>query len=273
MLLLDDVASLLLSHNAHAVTLILHNIPSNGGSCDTTTTKNGALAAEYPLVFIALRAMLILKWFLSILKQQYSSWNEKLRTSFSNTINVKVFSFRKYYQIGHAIFYINAFSKDYLITLPSLYIKGLITGLPYINYTARIDYSGKGWLSRKKNSFTASLYPKVVNNFNPNVTKTTQLIIVLVKQQDKIESPISKGDIDTTLYKKSIIKNQQRDIRKKEKDKGREWERRFFTYVETHLVFDTLLKTISESINNTLINGIWIFDPEKAKNLQPLFQQ
>lgn len=59
----------------------------------------------------------------------------------------------------------------YLITLPSLHIEGLIFGSPFVEldgnslitsstgFTAKIDYSGKGWLSGKKNSFTASLYP------------------------------------------------------------------------------------------------------------------
>ena len=77
--------------------------------------------------------------------------------------------------------------------------------------------------------------------------------------------------MDTTSYEKSIIENQQRDMRKKEKDEGREWERRFFTRTETHTVFDALSKAIDESINDTSTNGIWMFDPEKARNLQPPF--
>jgi hypothetical protein len=56
-----------------------------------------------------------------------------------------------------------------LITLPSLHIEGLITGSPFVElnktsiiysstgYVANIDYSGRGWLSGKKNSFTATL--------------------------------------------------------------------------------------------------------------------
>lgn len=346
----------------------------------TSLVEYSSYWAEHPSVFVApaseqdpaKRAMLVLKWFLSTLKQQYSSRNEKLgsekkplnpflgelflgrweddagttqlvseqvshhppvtgyciwnrkhgvrlqgynaqKASFSNTINVK--------QIGHAIFHIDAFSEDYLITLPSLHIEGLITGSPYVElnkssyiqsssgYTARIDYSGKGWLSGKKNSFTASLYPegrekeliytisgqwtgcfticdaktkKVVDSFDPNVTKTTQLTVAPVEQQDEMESrrawqkvaqAISKGDMDTTSYEKSIIENQQRDMRKKEKDEGRKWERRFFTRAETHPVFDTLSKPIGESINDTATNGIWMFDPEKARNSQPPFRQ
>jgi hypothetical protein len=56
-----------------------------------------------------------------------------------------------------------------LITLPSLHIEGIVYGSPYVElnksttitsssgYVATIDYSGKGWISGKKNSFTATL--------------------------------------------------------------------------------------------------------------------
>lgn len=57
-----------------------------------------------------------------------------------------------------------------MITLPSLHIEGLIFGAPFVEldgsthitsssgYSAKIDYSGKGWLSGKKNSVVATLY-------------------------------------------------------------------------------------------------------------------
>jgi len=89
------------------------------------------------------------------------------KASFSKTINIK--------QIGHAVLTVPTPASQevdtYLITLPSLHIEGLLFGSPFIEldgtsyvtsstgYTAKIDYSGKGWLSGKKNSFTASMYP------------------------------------------------------------------------------------------------------------------
>lgn len=89
------------------------------------------------------------------------------KASFSKTINIK--------QIGHAVLTVpSAGSKEpdtFLVTLPSLHIEGLIFGSPFIEldgtsyitsstgFTAKIDYSGKGWLSGKKNSFTAILFP------------------------------------------------------------------------------------------------------------------
>ncbi|CAK7210487.1 Oxysterol-binding protein 4 [Sporothrix curviconia] len=94
------------------------------------------------------------------------------KASFKSTIIIK--------QIGHAVLTVpvpagadgkEAEPDKYLITLPGLHIEGLLFGSPFVEldgcsyitsstgYTARIDYSGKGWLSGKKNSVTAVLYP------------------------------------------------------------------------------------------------------------------
>ena len=85
------------------------------------------------------------------------------KASFSRTIHVR--------QVGHALFTIGAHNETYLITLPSLHIEGLIYGSPFVElnkattitsssgYVAKIDYSGKGWVSGKKNSFHATLFP------------------------------------------------------------------------------------------------------------------
>jgi len=345
----------------------------------TSLVEYSSYWAEHPEIFIApakeqdpaKRAVLVLKWFLSTLKQQYSSRSEKLgsekkplnpflgelflgkwedaagttqlvseqvshhppvtaysiwnssagvrlqgynaqKASFSRTINVK--------QIGHAIFHIDAFDEDYLITLPSLHIEGLITGSPYVElnrcsyiqsssgYTAKIDYTGKGWLSGKKNSFTASLYQdgkekeplytvdgqwtdsftirdaktkKAVDSFDPKATKTTPLTVATIEQQDEMETrrawqkvatAISKGDMDTTSYEKSIIENHQREMRKKEKEEGREWSRRFFTRTTRSPTFEALAMKIGESVNEDLTDGIWLFDQEKAKESAPPFR-
>ncbi|KAK4570403.1 Oxysterol-binding protein 4 [Recurvomyces mirabilis] len=196
----------------------------------TSLTEFSAYWAEMPRLLVApanepdpqKRAMLVLKWFLSTLKQQYASRNEKLgsekkplnpflgelflgkwedaegetqlvseqvshhppvtaysiwnnkqgvrlqgynaqKASFSRTINVK--------QVGHAVLHLDKYNEDYVITLPSLHIEGLITGSPYVElnkssyivgsngFTSRIDYSGKGWVSGSKNSLSAIMYP------------------------------------------------------------------------------------------------------------------
>lgn len=111
------------------------------------------------------------------------------KASFSKTINIK--------QIGHALLTVPNPSKPgekdtYLITLPSLHVEGLLFGAPFIEldgasyitsstgFTAKIDYSGKGWLSGKKNSFTAVLHPtgkekEVIYNVSGQWTKAFEI--------------------------------------------------------------------------------------------------
>lgn len=340
----------------------------------TSLTEFSSYWAEHPAVFVApasepdpaRRAMLVLKWFLSTLKQQYASRSEKLgsekkplnpflgelflgkwegpegvgttylvseqvshhppvtayciwnpqhgvrlqgynaqKASFKSTINVK--------QIGHAILHLDKYDEDYLITLPSLHIEGLITGSPFVElnrqsyitstsgYTAKIDYSGRGWISGKKNTFSASLWKhgdekhplytvdgqwtddftiketktkKVVDTYSPQTTPVTPLTIAPLEAQDPLESrrawqkvaeAIVKGDTDTAGYEKSLIENAQREMRKKEKEEGTEWERRYFNRVKSDPVFDALAPRIGEVIGDDVTNGVWVFDREKAR--------
>ncbi|KAF2834971.1 oxysterol binding protein-like protein [Patellaria atrata CBS 101060] len=347
----------------------------------TSLVEYSSYWAEHPSLFVAptseqdpaKRAMLVLKWFLSTLKQQYSSRNEKLgsekkplnpflgelflgrwndeagetqlvseqvshhppvtaysiwndkhgirlqgynaqKASVSSTINVK--------QIGHAILHIDAFDEDYLITLPSLHIEGLITGSPFVElnrtsyiqsssgYTAKIDYKGRGWLSGKKNTFSATLFPSgkekevlytvegqwndsftikgsmknVVEKFDAKAAKISPLLIADLEEQDSMESrrawakvaaAISKGDMDATSREKSLIENAQREMRKKEKEENREWERRFFTRKETSPVFEALVKKggLQEELDLDKTSGVWAFDSEKASSVKPPFRK
>lgn len=82
--------------------------------------------------------------------------------SFNGSVNVK--------QIGHAILHLDAFDEDYLIPLPNVKIKGILSGTPYpelygqyhivatSGFVAEIDFSGKGFLSGTKHSVDATLY-------------------------------------------------------------------------------------------------------------------
>ncbi|KAI0506479.1 Oxysterol-binding protein [Xylaria bambusicola] len=262
----------------------------------TSLTEFSSYWGEHPSVFAApakeadpaKRALLVLKWFLTTLKQQYASrsesygnekkplnpflgelflgkWEDNVGTtalvseqvnhhppataysikneasgvhlqgynaqkaSFSKTINIK--------QIGHAILSVPVPSKTgesetYLITLPSLHIEGLIFGAPFVEldgssyitsstgFTAKISYLGKGWVSGKKNSFTATLYPTgdeknvlyncsgqwtkafeihsgsskhnssktLVGTWDPDVNPMSELIVMPVDQQHPLES-------------------------------------------------------------------------------------
>jgi hypothetical protein len=80
----------------------------------------------------------------------------------------------------------------------------------------------------------------------------------------KVADAILKGDTDTAGYEKSIIENQQRELRKKEKEEGREWETKYFSRSDKHPTFETLATKLGEPINDGQTNGIWVFDPEKA---------
>lgn len=262
----------------------------------TSLTEFSSYWCEHPAVFAApakekdpaKRAVLVLKWFLTTLKQQYASRKEQYgnekkplnpflgeiflgkweddagttevvseqvshhppataysiinhptkvhlsgynaqKASFSKTINIK--------QIGHAVLTIpNPIKPDendtYLITLPSLHVEGLIWGTPFIEldgasyitcstgYTAKIDYSGKGWLSGKKNSFVATLYPtgnekeilfnatgqwtkafeiysgsakhngssSLLDSWDPAAASSTKLIVAPIEEQHPLES-------------------------------------------------------------------------------------
>lgn len=71
--------------------------------------------------------------------------------------------------------------------------------------------------------------------------------------------------MDTTGVEKSKIENEQREMRKKEKEEGREWERRYFTKVEENLIFTKLAAKIAMQAEPDKTGGIWVFDEEKAK--------
>lgn len=149
------------------------------------------------------------------------------KATFTKTINIK--------QIGHAILTVPTLSGEketYLISLPSLHVEGLFVGSPFIElnsasyitsssgFTAKIDYAGKGWLSGKKNSFTATLYPtgkekdvlysatgqwtkqfeihsgpakhasssNLVDSYDAANTNTTPLAVAPIEQQHPLES-------------------------------------------------------------------------------------
>lgn len=160
-------------------------------------------------------------------------------------------------------------------------------------------------MSGKKNTFTAVIYPdgkekeklytsegqwtdviqikdhktkQIIATHDHKISKPSPLIVAPVEQQDdfetrrawkKVADAIVKGDMDTTSYEKTIIENRQREMRKEEKEAGREWERTFFTRIETNPLFERLASKVGEKINDSLTNGIWIFDEKKASAAKP----
>ncbi|KAF9110271.1 Oxysterol binding protein [Mortierella sp. AM989] len=72
-------------------------------------------------------------------------------------------------QMGHAILTLSEFNETYLITLPFLQVRGMITGRPYLELAhstyiissagmySSIDYSSKGFFSGARNTFKATM--------------------------------------------------------------------------------------------------------------------
>lgn len=74
-------------------------------------------------------------------------------------------------QTGHAILTLTESKEHYLVTLPSLNIRGMVTGRPYVELSGTtyivsstgllttIEYSTQGYFSGKRHSFKATLKP------------------------------------------------------------------------------------------------------------------
>jgi hypothetical protein len=101
-------------------------------------------------------------------------WNDKVgvraegftrqEITFSGSVNIQ--------QIGHAVLHLDKYDEDYLIPLPNVKVKGILTGGPYpeltepckivssAGFVADIDFSGKRFfgMSGEKNHVAASIY-------------------------------------------------------------------------------------------------------------------
>ncbi|KAM5354382.1 hypothetical protein ACJ41O_001031 [Fusarium nematophilum] len=237
------------------------------------------------------------------------------KATFKSTIIVK--------QIGHAVLRVPLESgeiESYLITLPGLHIEGLIFGAPFVEldgssfiasssgFTAKIDYSGKGWLSGKKNTIVGTVTPTgkdkevlynvtgqwnktfeiysgpaktnskstLVSTYDAVSTAQTELEVTPVEKQHPLESrrawalvaeAIQKGDMDTTGIEKGKIEQAQRDMRTKEREEDRVWERQYFTAVEgKDAVLEQLGKVVGVPLDGDAdkTGGLWRFDKDKA---------
>lgn len=120
----------------------------------------------------------------------------------------------------------------------------------------------------------------VIDTFDPKVTKTTPLTVAPIEQQDqfetrrawkKVSDAINKGDMDLTSAEKTIIETRQREMRKQEKEAGKEWARTFFTRTDKFPLFQKLASKIGEPVNDAQTNGVWEFDATKAKGAKSPF--
>jgi hypothetical protein len=189
-----------------------------------------------------------------------------------------------------------------------------LNGSSYIvgsnGYSAKIDYSGAGWLSGSKNTLKATVFPhgkeksksdhlyiaegswtdsftlkdgkkNTIDTYNAKKEPKTPLKVAAIAEQDPLETrrawakvadAIQQGDMKTTSQEKSVIEESQRALRKKEQSEGREWERVFFSKVNSLEVGEKLLKEVPNgSLEADQTNGIWVFDQGKATNAKPPF--
>ena len=234
------------------------------------------------------------------------------KASFSRTIHVK--------QIGHALLTLHPPGSEqaetYLITLPALHIENLIYGAPFVEcgkfinivsstgYVSKIDFSGKGWLSGKKNSFTAFMWKegqgsensplytaagqwsdaftikegdakrgKEIENFKPSQIKIAKLKVAPIEDQDVLESRrawakvsqcIERGDMDGVAHYKSRIENAQRALRKKEQEEKRDWDRIFFTQADPKDRLEQTFQGLVKVATSFGINGWEGVAPDKT---------
>ncbi|OTB00703.1 hypothetical protein M426DRAFT_324063 [Hypoxylon sp. CI-4A] len=225
---------------------------------------------------------------------------------FSSTINIE----RK----GYSVLHINKYDEDYWITMPKVHVEGMVTfqiapelsGVSYIHsssgYTIRTNYSSKGWLKGKSNSFITTIYRdndesnpvyvlegrwcdsytikngkgKLLETIDLASLRRTPLQVAPVESQHPLESrrawkdvvdAINANDIFAVGHEKSKIENAQRVLRRQEKESGQTWNRRYFTQVEN----DPLAEKLSVKSKDIATDGhdrmIWKFDDEKYRKI------
>ena len=115
-----------------------------------------------------------------------------------------------------------------------------------------------------------------VDSYDAKTSQKTPLYIAPISEQDPLESrrawqkvqeAIGRGDLEMTGFEKSKIENKQREMRRLEKEEGREWERRYFSRVDDEPIFAKLAAKRDIVSESDRTNGIWVFDQDKYKAL------
>lgn len=210
---------------------------------------------------------------------------------------------------GYSILHLDKYDEDYLITMPPVHVEGLMTaslqpelsGSSFIRsssgYTAEISYSCKGWLSGKRNSFTAKIVrdnfssplytaegrwndtytvtnvaTKEVETVDASKLKRTELSVAPIEDQHPLESrrawqhviaAINKGDIFDIGHEKTKIENHQRALRKREKSEGVEFPRKYFRRVKRDEQAEKLVEGLKEKVQDIVdTEGVWIWDED-----------
>jgi hypothetical protein len=179
-----------------------------------------------------------------------------------------------------------------------------MSGAPYVElnryshivsstgYVSKITYSGRGWLSGTKNSFTATMHHKAspknvlytgegqwsdsfvirdshkkeVVRWDPKTAPHPLPMVAPADQQGPLETRrawakvaegIKSGDMDLVAREKGIIEEAQRELRRKEKEEERVWERKYFVRLSADPVAEKLAKEIGEVAEPDKTDGVW----------------
>ena len=168
-------------------------------------------------------------------------------------------------------------------------------------YTAKIDYSCKSWLSGKRNSFVANIFKNEAENrplykakglwsdiytfedartgneverVDCGALQRTPLQVAPIEEQHPLESrrawqpvveALNRGDIFAAGREKTKIENEQRAMRRCEKDGKIEFSRRYFSRAEEDVVAENLAEGLNEktSMNMDSSCKLWTWDEEK----------
>jgi hypothetical protein len=164
---------------------------------------------------------------------------------------------------------------------------------------AEIDFSGKGFLSGKKNSVDAVLFQvgdkknplfTVSGQWNDHITihegdgeekvetvdvrslASTPMHVDSLEDQDNWESrkawagviaALNEGNMQKTVDEKSKVEQAQRELRKLEESKQLKWEPLFFKSTTSDPVFERLGQVVGEELHAVKTLGVWKFDREK----------
>lgn len=191
--------------------------------------------------------------------------------SFNGSVHVR--------QIGHAVLHLEKFREDFLVPLPDVKIKGILTGTAYpelegqyhitssSGFVAEIDFSGKGFLSGTKHSVDAILYQQEPrgNKSHPLFSVTGQWSDELVIHQGDEKGPVIEKINVTSLKSVSMQVaplNQQDD-----------WEsRKAWSGVIAALNVGDMKKTVHEkSVVEEGQRKMRKAEEEKGVHWEPLF--
>ncbi|GAO47647.1 hypothetical protein G7K_1847-t2 [Saitoella complicata NRRL Y-17804] len=216
-------------------------------------------------------------------------------------------------QLGHAMLHLtlpDGTEEHYLVTLPGLILEGLLMGSPYVEltgtsyivgsngYVSAIDYSGKGWISGKKNSLKATLTAPGQKKPSYTVSGSWSKQSTLRNESNKVEQPfwdatsptrhpisvpeptasgpyesrrvwqsvaaaLNAGDFDAAAREKSKLEQAQRDKRKQEAEQGKGWEQAFFNWDPRDGWYEQLLNLLGKDAKGMPAQeGFWKWKPE-----------